>query len=58
MFRQRLHHVSRIGLDHSTVPYGGAQLFRRKPTREFTGAQGSGIVNRTSISGVTFGDLV
>lgn len=53
-----MHHVGRIGLDHSTVTHGGAQLLRGKPTREFTGVQGSGVVDRTPMSGVALGDVI
>jgi hypothetical protein len=53
-----MHHVGRIGLDHSTVTHGGAQLPRGKPTREFTGAQGSSAVDRTPMSGIALGDIV
>ena len=53
-----MHHVGRIGLDHSTVTHGGAQFPRGKPTREFTSAQGSGVVDRAAMSGVALGDVV
>ncbi|KAH0831982.1 iron hydrogenase [Lanmaoa asiatica] len=56
--RHWVHHVGRIGLDHSTVPHGGAQLPRGKPTCKFIGAQGSGIVDRAPMSGVALGDVV
>ena len=58
MLRKWVHHVGGISLNYATVTYGGAQFSRGEYTRGFTGAQGTGVIDRTAMFGVALDDVV